>query len=69
MVNFYTRHHLAKEVETIGDGDIKIIGTVRFNNIDVANRPAVKEAVKMAKIQRGVLFLCHALTRGKMREN
>lgn len=46
MDNFYTRHVLAKQCSRLSDGEIKIIGTVRFNNIDGPNRPYVKQAME-----------------------
>ncbi len=45
MDNFYTRHVLARQLKILSDEDIRIIGTVRFNNVDAVNRPHLKEAL------------------------
>lgn len=44
---FYTRHMLAMKIESLKDGEAKLLETVRFSNIDSLNRSAVKEAVGM----------------------
>ena len=35
--NFYTRHLLAQELKRITDGKVRVIGTVKFTNIDATN--------------------------------
>ena len=46
MDNFYTRHPLARQLARVTDGEMKILGTVRLNNIDKMNRSLVKQAVE-----------------------
>ena len=54
MDNFYTRHVLAKKVKSMTDGEARIIGTVKFTNIDGINRVCVKSALtKMKTVDRG----------------
>lgn len=38
---------LAMKIESLKDGEAKLLETVRFSNIDSLNRSAVKEAVGM----------------------
>ena len=47
MDNFYTRHVLARQVNQLSEDNIRIIGTVRFNNVDSVNRRHLKEAMTM----------------------
>lgn len=49
MDNFYTRPVLARQLHVLSDGDCKILGTVRFTNVDGINRPALKEAIEDLK--------------------
>ena len=59
--NFYTRHVLARHTEILSDGEIKMIGTVKFNNIDGINHPLVKEAIeKIQNCERGSWILVEA---------
>ena len=60
--NFYTRHVLAKQKEILSDGEIKMIGTIKFNNIDGLNRKLVKLAIdKVQDSERGTWVLVQAL--------
>ncbi|HEY9301516.1 MAG TPA: hypothetical protein VIQ31_35160, partial [Phormidium sp.] len=45
--NFYTRHVIAKELDRITDGKAKLIGTVRFNNIEKLSKAHVMKATKL----------------------
>lgn len=69
MDNFYTWHVLVHQVSNISDGEIKVIGTVRFNNIDGANRKYVKDAIQ-ALNEDGVVgcswFLFQEYDRGEV---
>ena len=59
--NFYTRHVLAKQTEILSDGEIKMIGTVKFINIGGINRTLVKEAMeKIQNRERGLWILVKA---------
>ena len=49
MDNFYTRHVLAEQLKRLTDNEFRVIGTVRFNNIDAINRPAVKKLWRLSK--------------------
>ena len=49
MDNFYTRHTLAQGLKQMTDGEAKIIGTVKFTNIDSTNRRYVAEGVTKLK--------------------
>lgn len=58
MDNFYTRHILANQLELLSEGDIRVIGTVLFNNVDSVNRPRLKEAYStIASKPRGYWLL------------
>ena len=55
MDNFYTRHTLAQGLKQMTDGEAKIIGTVKFTNLDSTNRRYVAEGVtKLKDIARGL---------------
>ena len=41
MDNFYSRHTFATNLKKLSDNDIKVIGTVRCNIVDSANRDNV----------------------------
>ena len=61
MDNFHTRHPLARQLANATDGEMKVLGTVRFNNIDKLNRPLVKQAVeRLGDKEKGDWFLAHA---------
>ena len=45
--NFYTRHVLARKLSSITNGNVKICGTVKFNNIHTLNKPLVKAAINV----------------------
>lgn len=47
--NFYTRHTLAKELQGITDNEARLIGTVKFTNVDATNRKHLSEAMSMLK--------------------
>ena len=47
--NFYTRHVLGAALKLASDGEVKLIGTCRFNFIDAINRVRVKEALEVLK--------------------
>jgi hypothetical protein len=44
--NFYTRHTLASSLKKITDGEARLIGTSRFNNVDATNRFYLKQAIE-----------------------
>lgn len=46
MDNFYTRHLQGRQLDIMSDCECKILGTVRFNNVDGPNRPALKDAIE-----------------------
>jgi len=45
--NFYTRHQLAHAVKVMKDGESRMIGTVRFTNIDCTNHFYVQKAIDL----------------------
>lgn len=47
--NFYTRHFLSCQLDRLSDGECKVLGSVRFSNIDSVNRAALKEAIESLK--------------------
>lgn len=44
--NFYTRHNLAHSLKVITDGEARMIGTVRFSNVDCTNRYFLQKAIE-----------------------
>ena len=46
MDNFYSRHTFATHLKQFSDNDIKVIGTVRCNMVDSANRDNVLKGLK-----------------------
>ena len=49
MDNFHTRNVLGEQLKLLTDKESRILWTVRFNNIDGVNRPAVKGATEIVK--------------------
>ena len=49
MDNFYTRHVLGKQIKSLTNDEIRIIGTVRMNFVDKLNKPNVKKAYEMVE--------------------
>jgi ribosomal protein L30E len=47
--NFYTRHNLATLLKQITDGEIRLVGTCRFNNVDATNCFYLKQAIESLK--------------------
>lgn len=47
--NFYTRHVLGRQIKSFTDGEVKLLGTVRLNSVDTANRSVIKEATSLMK--------------------
>ena len=47
--NFCTRHMLASVVKKMTNGEARIIGTVRFTNVDATNWHHLKKAIKQLK--------------------
>jgi hypothetical protein len=47
--NFYTHHNLATSLKRITDGEICLVGTCRFNNVDATNRFYLKQAIESLK--------------------
>ena len=62
--NFYTRHTLAKELKGITDNEARLIGTVKFTNVDSTNCRFLSEAMSMMKdTPRGSWCLAVPMTR------
>jgi hypothetical protein len=57
--NFFTRHVLEKQEEILTDGEIKMIGTVKFINIDGISHPLVKEAMEKIQNCEKVSWMIH----------
>ena len=49
MDNYYTRHNLAGVVKSLTDGESRIIGTVKYTNIDTTDRVCVSHAMNVMK--------------------
>lgn len=49
MDNFYTRHTLATQLAMFTDNEIRVLGTVRINNVDSVNRPSLNTAIERIK--------------------
>ncbi len=47
--NFYTRHSLAAALGKFTDGEAKIVGTVKFTNLDATNRYRVSQGIEWLK--------------------
>ena len=47
--NFYTRHTLAKVLKDITDGEARLIGTVKYTNVDATNRTYLVEGIASMK--------------------
>lgn len=59
--NFYTRHILASSLKKITDGEARLIGTVKFTNVDATNRKYLSNAiVEMKDAERGAWKLVRA---------
>ncbi len=59
--NFYTRHRLAQALKKITDGEARLIGTVKFTNVNAANRFHLKNAIELLKDRpHGSWALVHA---------
>jgi hypothetical protein len=50
--NFYTRHTLAASLRRITDGETRLIGICRFNNIDATNGFNLKQAIEALKLKQ-----------------
>lgn len=58
----YTRHVLARKIYSLTDVELKLLGTVRMNLIDSANRQTIKSVVDKAKsAARRTWWLCQGL--------
>ena len=61
MDNYYTRHTLGVSLKDITDGEARIIGTVKFCNVDNTNRKFLSKAIhSMAEKQCGEWLLVRA---------
>ena len=47
--NYYTRHVLAKCLKNMTDGEARIIGTVKYTNVDATNRFYLTKAIQQLK--------------------
>lgn len=57
--DYYSFHLLAQQTKLYTDGEDKMLGKVRLNNIYSVNRPALKEASTMVKGKpRGTWYIC-----------
>jgi hypothetical protein len=45
--NFYTCHQLAHALKVMTNGEAKMIGTVRFSNVDCTNRFYLQQAIDL----------------------
>jgi hypothetical protein len=44
--NFYTQHTIAKQLHCITDGNVFMIGTVKFTNVDAMNQIHLTTAIR-----------------------
>lgn len=59
--NFYTFHVLGRPPDHLSDLECRILGTVRFKNIDCVNRPGVDRAMDdLSHAERGLWKLSQA---------
>ena len=49
MDNFYTRHALGKQIKSLTNNEIRIIGAVRMNFVDKLNKSNVERAYEMVE--------------------
>jgi hypothetical protein len=49
MDNFYTRHVLARALKNITQDEARIVGTIKFTNVDATNRPHLTKAIALMK--------------------
>lgn len=64
--NFYTRHTMAKELNTYTDGKVFLVGTVKFTNVDAINRIYLSMAIQEMKNEpRGTWMLVRAYNKTK----
>jgi hypothetical protein len=62
---FYTRHTLAQALKKITDGEARLMGSVRFTNVDATNRFHLKNAIEALKNSpRGSWSLVRAYDKG-----
>lgn len=60
MDNVYTKHLLVSQITHMTDVHVKVIGTIRLNNVDAVNRTAIKEALGRLKCseEKSVIMPC-----------
>jgi len=59
--NYYTRHAIANALTKFTDGEARVIGTVKFTNVDGTNRYYLSKAIELMKDQsRGSWALVQA---------
>jgi hypothetical protein len=59
--NFYTRHSLAAALGKFTDGEAKIVGTIKFTNLDATNHYRVSQGIEQLKgANRGEWVLVQA---------
>ena len=62
--NFYTRHTIGKALNAFTDGESRVIGTVKFTNVDATNRHYLSKAIELMKdASRGTWMLVRAFTK------
>lgn len=49
MDKYYKRHVLANQMKHMNGGNVKILGTIRMNNVDAINRTALKTTIDLLK--------------------
>ena len=68
--NFYTRHNLAISLKAITDGECRLVGTVKFTNVDSTNRYYLFKAIEQLKNSpRGSWLLVRAYNKDPNYEN
>ena len=46
---FYTRNSLAEQIEALSENEVRIIGTMRLNYVDAANKKLIERAIQNGK--------------------
>jgi hypothetical protein len=49
MDNYYTRHILARALKFITQGKARVVGTIKFTNVNATNRPFLTKAIASMK--------------------
>lgn len=51
MDNYYTGHLLEKQLNLLTDREAKVLGTIKFLNFSMINRPVTSAAIEMLNLE------------------